>query len=174
MIKFTTINVDGLEVTRQFKTIRELKNEYYSDNCDLPANDDKIIFAEINGEQLQGVKTFEELMDILDSGSFTKSKLLKIYREHPYTKFAEHNELIALIVCAESFYGDDERKEFDELLFAVEKDWLVDYLNKQDNRINWNGEKVKEWLREEYTSDDSHEIFYDALLENAVVMLQFN
>jgi hypothetical protein len=174
MIKFTTINVDGLEVIRQFKTIRELKNEYYSDNCDLPANDDKIIFAEINGEQLQGVKTFKELMDILDSSSFTKSKLLKIYREHPYTKFAEHNELIALIVCAESFYGDDERKEFDELLFAVEKDWLINYLNTYRDWIKWDFEEVQRWVQNEYASDDSHEIFCDALLENAIVMLQFN
>lgn len=174
MIKFTTINVDGLEVTRHFKTIRELKNEYYSDNCDLPANDDRIIFAEINGEQLQGMKTFEELMDILDEGEFTKNKILKLYHEHPYTKFAEHNELVGLIVCAESFYEDDERKEFDELLFAVEKDWLINYLNTHRYWIEWDFEEVQRWLQDEYASDDSYEIFCDALLENAIAMLQFN
>lgn len=65
MIKFTTINVDGLEITREFKTIKELKNEYYSDNCDLPANDDEVVFAEFDGERLHYPKTFEDLMDEL-------------------------------------------------------------------------------------------------------------
>ena len=66
MIKFITINVDGLEVTREFKTIKELAQEYYSDNCDLPANDDKIVYAEYDGCRLYYPKIFEELIDELN------------------------------------------------------------------------------------------------------------
>jgi hypothetical protein len=65
MIKFTTINVDGLEITREFKTIKALKNEYYSNDCDLPANDDEVVFAEVDGVQLHYPKTFEDLIDEL-------------------------------------------------------------------------------------------------------------
>jgi hypothetical protein len=103
-----------------------------------------------------------------------KNKILKAYREHPYTKFAEHNELLALVVCAENFYEDYEKQEFDELIFAVEKDWLINYLNKNRYWIKWDLEEVQGWLQNEYSSDDSYAIFYDALSENAVAMLEFN
>lgn len=103
-----------------------------------------------------------------------KNKILEAYRKHPYTKFAEHNELLALVVCAENFYEDYEKQEFNELIFAVEKDWLINYLNKNRYWIKWDLEEVQGWLQNEYASDDSYTIFYDALSENAVVMLEFN
>lgn len=103
-----------------------------------------------------------------------KNKILEAYRKHPYIKFAEHNELLALVVCAENFYEDYEKQEFDELIFAVEKDWLINYLNKNRYWIKWDLEEVQGWLQNEYSSDDSYAIFYDALSENAVVMLDFN
>lgn len=62
MIKFTTINVDGVEFTREFKSIKDLRKEYYSDDCDLPANDDKIVYAEYNGIKLRNIKIFEDLI----------------------------------------------------------------------------------------------------------------
>ena len=65
MIKFTTINVDGVEVTREFKSIKDLRKEYYSDDCDLPANDDKIVYAEIADFKLRRPKIFEDLIDEL-------------------------------------------------------------------------------------------------------------
>ena len=65
MIKFTTINVDGVEVTREFKSIKDLRKEYYSDDCDLPANDDKIVYAEVEGCKLHYPKIFEDLIDEL-------------------------------------------------------------------------------------------------------------
>ena len=65
MIKFTTINVDGVEVAREFKTIKELTQEYYSDNCDLPANDDKIVYAELDGIRLYYPQFFEDLIEEL-------------------------------------------------------------------------------------------------------------
>lgn len=65
MIKFTTINVDGLKVTREFNSVEEIKQDWYSDNCTLPANDDEVIYAEIDGVQLYYPTIFEELLDEL-------------------------------------------------------------------------------------------------------------
>lgn len=103
-----------------------------------------------------------------------KNKILAYYHQHHYTKFAEHNELLAMVVCAESFYDDDEEREFNELIFAVEKDWLINYLNIHRYWMKWDLEEVQGWLQNEYASDDSYEIFIDAVNENAVVMLEFN
>ena len=103
-----------------------------------------------------------------------KKEILELYRKHQYTKFGEHNELLGLVVCGESFYDDFYKQEFDELIFAVEKEWLINYLNEQSGRIEWDGDRVKEWLREEYTSDDSYPIFWKAMEDSAIVMLEFN
>ena len=65
MIKFTTINVDGIKITREFNTVEEIKKDWYSDDCTLPANDDEIIYAELDGMQLHYPKTFEDLLDEL-------------------------------------------------------------------------------------------------------------
>ena len=65
MIKFTTINVDGLKVTREFNSVEEIKQDWYSNNCTLPANDDEVIYAEIDGVQLHYPTIFEELLDEL-------------------------------------------------------------------------------------------------------------
>lgn len=65
MIKFTTINVDGLKITRDFNSVEEIKQDWYSDNCTLPANDDEVIYAEIDGVQLHYPTIFEELLDEL-------------------------------------------------------------------------------------------------------------
>jgi hypothetical protein len=65
MIKLTTINIDGVEVTREFNTVEEIKKDWYSDNCTLPANDDEVVYAELDGIQLHYPKIFEDLMDEL-------------------------------------------------------------------------------------------------------------
>ena len=103
-----------------------------------------------------------------------KNEILELYHQHSFTGFSKHNELLGLVVCAESFYGEDVNQEFNEVVFAVEKNWLISYLKMQRGWRQWSGEIVKQWLREEYTSDDSYEIFYAALEDNAIVMLEFN
>ena len=101
-----------------------------------------------------------------------KNEILKLYRKHSFTGFGEHNELLALVVCAENFGEDYEKWDFNEVVFAVEKEWLLNYMNSY--RLEWDGERLKEWLRNEYTSDDSYKIFYVAMEDNAIVMLEFN
>ena len=104
----------------------------------------------------------------------TKKEILDVYHKHSFAKFSEHNELLAMVVCSEYFTDKDYHDEFNEIIFAVEKQWLVDYLNEKHNWYEWDGEKVKEWLRSEYMSDDSYTIFCDAMTDNAIVMLEFN
>lgn len=103
-----------------------------------------------------------------------KNEILKLYRKHQFTRFGEHNELLGLVVCAENFYDDYEKQEFDEVVFAVEKEWLINYLNEKSLRVDWDGDRVKQWLIEEYTSDDSYEIFYAAMEDHAIAILEFN
>ena len=61
MIKFTTINVDGMEVEREFNTAEEIEKDWYSDDCSLPANDDEVISAEVDGEEIEA----EIFLDII-------------------------------------------------------------------------------------------------------------
>lgn len=103
-----------------------------------------------------------------------KNKILELYHKHQFTRFGDHNELFALVVCADNFYDDNEKWEFDELIFAVEKEWLINYLNEHKSWIKWDGAEVQGWLQNEYSSDDSYAIFYEALSNSQVVMLEFN
>ena len=41
MIKFKTINVDGMEIEREF-TMEDFKNDWFSDDCSLPMCDDEV------------------------------------------------------------------------------------------------------------------------------------
>jgi len=70
------------------------------------------------------------------------------------------------------FCEADEEADFEEVIFAVEKDWLVNFMNRE--RVAWNGESVMRWLQDEYTSYDSYQIYKKALKENAIVMIDFD
>jgi hypothetical protein len=59
MIKFKTINVDGMEIEREF-TVEDFKNDWFSDGCTLPMCDDEIIYAEIDGKRIDA-KIFEDV-----------------------------------------------------------------------------------------------------------------
>lgn len=52
MIKFVTINVDGIEIAREL-AMEEFKNDWYSDGCSLPMCDDEVVFAEIDGKRIE-------------------------------------------------------------------------------------------------------------------------
>lgn len=65
MIKFKTINVDGMEVTREFNNVEEIKNDWFSDDCTLPMLDDKVVFAEIDGKNIEA-NVFEDILYVLD------------------------------------------------------------------------------------------------------------
>jgi len=64
MIRFKTINVDGKEITREFKTIEEVENDFFSEDCTLPQNDDEVIEAEYDGEKIEA-KIFLDVIQAL-------------------------------------------------------------------------------------------------------------
>lgn len=65
MIKFKTINVDGMEVTREFNNVEEIRNDWFSDDCTLPMLDDVVVFAEIDGKNIEA-NVFEDILYVLD------------------------------------------------------------------------------------------------------------
>ncbi len=61
MIKFKTINVDGMEIEREFNNVEEINNDWYSDDCTLPMLDDEVVFAEIDGKNIEA-NVFEDIL----------------------------------------------------------------------------------------------------------------
>jgi len=87
-----------------------------------------------------------------------------------FKEYAEHKDLISFVVCSESFMDwEDEANgieaDFAEVIVVVEKDWLFDYMGIENPR---------EYLQNEYTSDDSIDWFDEALRQNKVLMVSFN
>ena len=85
-----------------------------------------------------------------------------------YLDFAKHKDLIAFCVCSECLTtckDEDIEPDFDEIVVAVEKDWLFDYMQM---------ENPLEYLQNEYTSDDSINWFNAALEQNKIAMIEFN
>lgn len=61
MIRFTTVNVDGLEVTRQFNSADEMVEDWNrEDGTTLPSLDDTLIKADVDGVKIEG-ETFADL-----------------------------------------------------------------------------------------------------------------
>ena len=104
-----------------------------------------------------------------------KQRIWDRYKENCSLDFHLHNELLALSCSPEDLAedGDSENCGSDEILFAVERDWLITHLNRTTNEY-WTADKVKKWLKTEYTSDDSAAIFEAAIQQRAIVMLEFN
>lgn len=65
MIKFTTVNVDGVKIPRIFIDINEMKADWNDPNgTSLPSLDDQLVSAEIDGNKFIG-KTFDDLVKVL-------------------------------------------------------------------------------------------------------------
>lgn len=65
MIKFTTVNVDGVRIPRIFMDINEMKADWNDPNgTSLPSLDDQLVRAEVDGNKFIG-KTFADLVNVL-------------------------------------------------------------------------------------------------------------
>ena len=105
-----------------------------------------------------------------------KQRILDRYLENRSPDFGLHNELLALSCDAATLTSESEDPVTfgcEEVVFAVEKDWLITHLNRITNEY-WTADKVKKWLKTEYTSEDSSAIFEAAILQKAVMLLEFN
>ena len=68
---------------------------------------------------------------------------------------------------------EDDEADFNEIVVIVEKDWLYDYMKTMDSDIKTDADCLK-YLKNEYTSDDSYGWYSQAVLENKIVMIDFN
>lgn len=87
-----------------------------------------------------------------------------------YVEFSEHKDLIAFCIGSEKFADceDEENNmepDFNEVIAIVEKNWLFDYMGI---------ENPLEYLKNDYTSDDSIDWFDAALYSKKLVMISFN
>ena len=94
------------------------------------------------------------------------------WAKHPFLRFSEHPSLKALSVCS-GFLGEDDDCDFNELVFAVPKDWLIEACKAEFEGIQ-TANDVQYWLENLYTSDESYIIFRLAMEENQIVVLAFN
>lgn len=111
--------------------------------------------------------TKEDMQDTYDRGS---------------KPIGEHEQLFAL--CIEADDGDDEA-DWQEAVFTVPCEWLKDLLRLNysieggyPETLDANGEitvrTVREWLRNEYNSEDSEWIFEEAAEQKQLVTFQIN
>lgn len=67
LIKFTTINVDGKEITREFDSVDEMRADWNAESgTTLPSLDDKLLEASIDEKVNITGGTFETLAKLLD------------------------------------------------------------------------------------------------------------
>lgn len=76
---------------------------------------------------------------------------------------SDHETLLAV----ECVFEDDFQS--DEVVFTVPADWLLE--NTRRDNPGWELRDLQEWLRSEYTSEDSEMILDSALFEGQVVTL---
>lgn len=80
-----------------------------------------------------------------------------------HKQIADHETLLALS-CAV-----DDDFQSDEIVFTVPAGWLLE--NMRRDNPDWELRDLQEWLRSEYTSEDSEMILDSALLEGQVATL---
>ena len=99
-----------------------------------------------------------------------RESILIDLKHNNYTDFAEHKDLIGFSICSECFEDEEVGRvaDFSELNVIVEKNWLFNKMEKEgiDN--------PRQFLQNEYTSDDSYSWYEDAMLARKIVMIAFN
>lgn len=181
------------------KLIRELKPMGYVVNGEISYCGDvsgKIVVKNnhVRSSDLNEVSlldaTTEELAALLEKkglivDDIVKSAIRKSIPEYEEGSNIESNNLIGFYVCVEYFEGIveayiesivefdgdiehimDEAK-FDSVMFIVPKKWLKNYLK------NSGIENPKDYLINEYTSDDSIEWYEEAIKQKQIVAVSF-
>lgn len=82
----------------------------------------------------------------------------------------DHEPLVALALEADD--GDYD-VDWDEIVYTVPYKWLKDSMPKIFG-VNWGMKRLREWLREEYDSEDSDRIFERAYLEKQLVTMNID
>lgn len=91
----------------------------------------------------------------------------------PYLEFIQHRDLVAITVGADYFTYEAEtdrelEADFGEVVVAVEKDWLFTLMLKEEI------DDPLEYLKNEYTWDDSFVWFENAKMAGKIAVMEFN
>lgn len=81
------------------------------------------------------------------------------------TRESQYDDLKVLFI-SNGFMTEDEDCGYDDYLFAVRKQWLLENLKEDGIETE---EDLERWLREEYTSDESYFLYQKALIEREIV-----
>lgn len=73
---------------------------------------------------------------------------------------------LKVLFLSSGYFTQDESCGYDELMFAVRKEYLFEYLKDDEIKTI---EDMERWLREEYTSDDTNMLYQQAKLEKEIV-----
>lgn len=73
---------------------------------------------------------------------------------------------LKVLFLSSGYLTRDESCGYDELIFAVRRDYLFAYLKNDEIRTL---EDMEKWLREEYTSDDTYGLYQQAKQEGEIV-----
>lgn len=78
------------------------------------------------------------------------------------------NEDMKVLFLGSGYLTEDETCGYDELIFAVRKKYLLEWLNAiSDHEVD--EDEMERWLSEEYTSDNSYDLYIDAQNEKEIV-----
>ncbi len=73
---------------------------------------------------------------------------------------------LKVLFLSSGYLTEDEGCGYDELIFAVRKDYLFEYLKGDEIKTL---EDMERWLREEYTSDDTYGLYQQAKQDGEIV-----
>lgn len=103
-----------------------------------------------------------------------RKDILKLWKSKPYLEFGKHKKLVALSFCPDP-YCELSEYDYDEVVFTVPVEWLLNWLSLYDsNYSHWGEEEMLEWLQEVYTSEESEQFFENALEDQKIVTLNFD
>lgn len=106
-----------------------------------------------------------------------RKRILKEVADFSYKDLEKYRDLIAFFICDGYFSynpdtDEDEETDFNEVIVVVERDWLFDLIKREEELKT--DDEVQNFLRGEYTSDDSSTWYEEAILANKIVMVDFN
>ena len=107
-----------------------------------------------------------------------RERILNEVNKFYYQDFSLHKDFAIFSVCNGYYEWNpdtytEEIADFNELLVVVEKDWLYSRIKTENDDIVTD-EDVRNFLQNEYTSDDSSDLYDAALMERKIVMVDFN
>ena len=107
-------------------------------------------------------------MKILFNREWNEKTIRNLVKQNCYLRFGDHEDLKALCVCP--FAEDEEfyRPDYQEMTFVVPTNWLKNVVKEM-----FEVEDLDDWLQNEYTTDESEDVFARALTERQVVMVDF-